>query len=184
MFISYLHVVMSVATKLIVSLLILQFLSCNTSNESIKDISVFKEFIGLKHGDTIDKVYDIYGPPDTILKSGPEREFHEIVYRKNAKTIIRLQYFRETSIIRTIKVKFHPATEMGSDTYFERRNIKDEKLNLLGMNIKDILTMYGSGYDHLFNDYEYVSFSDKLIVRFTTMKDANRCKSIIVTWHK
>ncbi len=82
--------------------------SYNTAEE--KPIDRFNTVIGLKRGDTIEKVYEIYGQPTIHTENSEEYTFNSVHYYVEDtdgfdKWVLSFSYYKNTRKIFTIRVK-------------------------------------------------------------------------------
>lgn len=181
-----------VNSKLLIGILWILLTSVsNCSNNTLpkQDISEFMECVGLRNGDKIQKVYELYGKPSLDAETDSSMEFNQIWYEFSSKPIMQITFDKKTSLIISLAINkkliggaMFPVDFVNG--FFKSKNIQDKKIGLLGVDIEKVLKIYGSKYSHMFNSYEYLSPDSRATVQFASYpNEGNTCQSITVFWH-
>ena len=164
--------------------------SCNVENCDDGEIKItdYKNFVGLKKGDKIQKAIELFGQPDFNYNKDSTNNFNIILYRHNSKSILEILYYKKSQLIRFIDIRritllgkqFDPTIVMG---FFENKKINDEKIQMLGKDIELVIKLHGGKTGHFFNSYEFWC-SEGINVHFVAYSDkGNTCDVITVFWN-
>lgn len=103
-------------------------------------INRFENVIGLKKGDTIEKVYEIYGKPNEHRENSDEYSFNTVYYyledpNDSSKRALSVSYEKDTHKIYTIRIsKYAPL-------FLRQKGIKDEIY--IGMHADKLRKIFG-----------------------------------------
>lgn len=138
----------------------------------------FMEFVGLRHGDTISTVKNLYGEPLEV-SADEESGTHEYFYGDKREGL------RVAVDAASGKVKFVNLRSPDAPFWLRRRGVDDLKMNLLGLHKNDVIARLGPPKDGDSYQQHWEATVDGKVVFLSIMctdGDKGRCTRMNVGW--
>lgn len=147
-------------------------------NRNLKKIIEFLNFGGLKYGDTIDKVRQIYGSPSFIY-SNPLNDIIYYYYQFMSENVLVFTFTIDTLEIQSITFGHH--TRLNALRFLQKHAIIEPKAEYLGMSMFEIIDVMGIPSLKLYDEIVYQSPRLEVSFRFPD-GEYSLCNRIFIRW--
>ncbi|MDU1889515.1 MAG: hypothetical protein E6767_02390 [Dysgonomonas sp.] len=129
--------------------------------------------VGLKKGDTIERVFEIYGEPNEHKQHDETYTFNTVYYNFGDEPALSFSYYKDTNKIYTIRVK------RGAPKLLQQKNVDDTLYT--GLHADEIRKIFGYREIGRGNDLQYKN--KELTLEFTCYEFRDYiCSEYIVYW--
>ena len=141
-------------------------------------IHEFSSFLGLEHGDTIDKAIELFGNPDDEYRN-EDNHYCVMYYKYHDEDIISISYNKENNIIESIYLGQRSPSKVWD--WMESHQIDDEKVSLLVKHIDEIIDIFGIPDTEETNNFIYKT--GNIEIDFNCPEDNDFfCRRIFLNW--
>lgn len=171
------------STSLLTLLFSFSLLSCKTTQTTTTPITVesYTSFLGITYGDTIDKVYKIFGEP-TEIDQNDNYSFISVYYHYNSEHVLTFTYDKVTRKVEVTRLKSNLNPDATASLRYVGERQKDTKALFLGQSKKEILANFGNPGRVNAGNYEYSSSNFSLTFICYDFQD-EKCSEIYLQWY-
>ena len=143
----------------------------------------YGSFLGINHGETIEKVYSIFGEPSKKQMPKGKNKYATLVYSYNNTPVMNVYYHIDTKKISTFMLGNFENPIGGHNLvleYVKSRGITNTQKTFLGKNIKEIKTILGKPAEEKNSMCRYTG--EKAQAVFTLIPEDRVCNIISLVW--
>jgi len=135
----------------------------------------FQNVIGINRGDTIDKVYKLFGDPNVHTEHDETYTFNTIYYENKFDPFLRITYDKKSKKVYTITLS------KSTKEFIEPKYIYDNKINYINMHLSEIQEIFGNT-DEVYSG-NYVYKYDRMQIAFQCYEfQKELCSEITIYW--
>ncbi|HOO70703.1 MAG TPA: FecR family protein [Spirochaetota bacterium] len=144
----------------------------------------YTSFLGLHHGDTINRAYSIFGEPSQKQMPEGANKYAMVSYAYNNKLVMNMYYHIDTKKISTFVLGNFENPLGGHDLvlqYLKSRGVQDSQKTFLGKSMREIKRKLGSPTEEKESMCRYTGKNTQAVFTFTPQDRV--CNILSLVWY-